>query len=245
MHITAIIPSRYSSTRLPNKPLRLIAGKSLIQRVYEAVLSTKLFDRIVIATDHEEIFKHALSFRAEVMMTSVAHQSGTDRIEECAKAIKTDLIVNVQGDEPFITKEPLKKLIAAFACPQVNIASMMHLFEKTDDINNPNFVKVITDKNSDAIYFSRSVIPFDRDSSGDTAYFKHIGVYAFRPEMLALFVALPVSRLEQIEKLEQLRLIENGHKIKMVLTEYKGIGIDTIDDLERAILIAEKSDETN
>jgi 3-deoxy-manno-octulosonate cytidylyltransferase (CMP-KDO synthetase) len=233
-HKTAIIPSRLASTRLPNKALIDIEGKSLIQRVYEAVFSTQLFDRVIIATDHDDIYKHAKSFDAEVLMTSVSHQSGTDRVEECARGIETDLIVNIQGDEPFITKEPLEKLVDAFNDSDVQIASLMNVFENTDDVNNPNNVKVITDMKGDAIYFSRSVIPFNRDLSTDVIYYRHIGVYAFRPEALKMFVSLPVSNLEQIERLEQLRLIENRYKIKMVMTEYQGIGIDTPEDLEKA-----------
>jgi len=234
MHKTAIIPSRLGSTRLPNKALIQIEGKSLIQRVYEAVARTHLFDRVTIATDHEDIYNHVKSFNAEVMMTSVSHQSGTDRVEECARNITTDLIVNIQGDEPFITKEPLELLINVFNDSDVQIASLMNVFDNNDDVLNPNNVKVITDINSYAIYFSRSVIPHNRDLSNDVIYYKHIGVYAFKPEALKLFVSLPVSNLEQIEKLEQLRLIENGYKIKMVLTDYKGIGIDTPEDLEKA-----------
>jgi 3-deoxy-manno-octulosonate cytidylyltransferase (CMP-KDO synthetase) len=234
MHKTAIIPARLASTRLLNKALIQIEGKSLTQRVYEAVVGTQLFDRVIIATDHEDIYNHVKSFDAEVMMTSVSHQSGTDRVEECARSITTDLIVNIQGDEPFITKEPLELLINTFNDSDVQIASLMNVFEN-DDVNNPNNVKVITDINSYAIYFSRSVIPHNRDLSNDVIYYKHIGVYAFKPEVLKMFVSLPVSNLEQIEKLEQLRLIENGYKIKMVLTDYKGIGIDTPEDLEKAV----------
>jgi len=234
LHKTAIIPSRLASTRLPQKALVEIEGKSLIQRVYEAVLNTNLFDMVIIATDHEDIYKHAQSFNAQVMMTSPKHQSGTDRVEECVNQINTDLIVNVQGDEPFITKEPLERLIEAFRCPEVEIASLMHIFDDKKDVNNTNYVKVITDVNDYAIYFSRSVVPYNRDSIDDMIYYKHVGVYAFRPDALKQFVSLPVSNLERVERLEQLRLIENGYKIKMVLTEYKGSGIDTPEDLEIA-----------
>jgi len=234
LHKTAIIPSRLASTRLPQKALVEIEGKSLIQRVYEAVLNTNLFDKVIIATDHEDIYYHAKSFCAEVMMTSPNHQSGTDRVEESANQINTDMIVNVQGDEPFITKEPLERLIDAFRNPEVEIASLMHIFDDKMDVNNPNCVKVITDVNDYAIYFSRSAIPYNRDSIDDMVYYKHVGVYAFRPDALKQFVSLPISNLERIEKLEQLRLIENGYKIKMVLTEYKGIGIDTPEDLDKA-----------
>lgn len=237
MHITAVIPARFSSTRLPGKPLHLIAGKSLIQRVYEAVFATNLFNKVIIATDHSDIYSHAKSINAEVVMTSINHQSGTDRVEECVRNIETDLIINIQGDEPFITKEPLKSLISVFNNKNVNVASMMHILLKDSDIQNSNNVKVVVDSFSNALYFSRSAIPFFRNDDIQIIridYFKHIGIYAFRPEMLRKFVALPVSKLEKIEKLEQLRLLENGYKIKMVLTDYTGIGIDTPEDIEKA-----------
>jgi 3-deoxy-manno-octulosonate cytidylyltransferase (CMP-KDO synthetase) len=242
MHTVAIIPARYASTRLPAKPLHLVAGQTLIQRVYTSVFQTKLFQKVIIATDHQGIFQHAQSFGADAMMTSIEHISGTDRIAECAENIDTDLIVNVQGDEPFITREPLEKLIKAFFDPVVNCASLMHCFENYRDVHNPNHVKVIVDNLSNAIYFSRSVIPYDRDGGATdtqfptTRYYKHIGVYAFRPKMLQMFVGLPAGKLEQIERLEQLRLIENGYQIRMIQTDYQPIGIDTIDD----VAIAEK-----
>ncbi|MCL2064882.1 MAG: 3-deoxy-manno-octulosonate cytidylyltransferase [Candidatus Cloacimonetes bacterium] len=246
MHITAIIPARYASTRLPAKALRLIAGKTLIQRVFEAVFDTNLFSKVIVATDHSDIFEHVKCFHDEVMMTSIHHPSGTDRIAECSKNINTDLIINVQGDEPFISKKPLHLLINTFKNENIHIASMMTFFDNEDDLINPNFVKVVCDKNFDALYFSRAIIPYSVTgfqinnsqvspiSNQNAPYYRHIGVYAYRPQMLKTFVALPQSNLEKIEKLEQLRLLENGYKIRMVLTDYKGIGIDTVDDLERA-----------
>ena len=237
MHIVAIIPSRYASERLPAKPLRLIAGKSLIQRVYDSVVHTELFDKVIIATDHLDIFRHAKKFNADVMMTSSGHLSGTDRVEECAKKIKTDLVINIQGDEPFITKKPLELLINAFIDTKVQVGSMMCEFEDKNEAFDPNIVKVVCDINSDALYFSRSVIPFYRNTSKDSAtipYYKHIGVYAYRPDILKKFVIMPQGKLEQIERLEQLRLLENGYKIRMVLTDYHGIGVDTAADIDRA-----------
>ena len=234
MHITAIIPARYASTRLPIKPLVNIAGKTLINRVYDAVINTNLFHKVIVATDHQEIFDHVKSFSGEVMMTSENHISGTDRIEECSQKINTDLIINVQGDEPFIQREPLEKLIKSFDDKNVNVASLMSIITDDKDIINPNIVKVVCDINTYAIYFSRSVIPFNRDSISDIVYYKHIGVYAFRPDLLKIYVSLPPGKLENIEKLEQLRLLENGYKIKMIETDYSGIGIDTIDDIKTA-----------
>jgi len=236
MHKTAIIPARYGSTRLPVKPLRLIAGLSLINRVYDAVDQTNLFDRIIIATDHEDIVQHVKSFQGEVMLTSPNNPTGTDRVEECARLLNTDLVVNIQGDEPFITREPLELLIDSFQNSQVHIGSIMSIFTREDEITNPNCVKVIVDRNFDALYFSRAVIPYNRDANTSIVYYKHFGIYAFRPLMLKLFVSLPQGILEQIEKLEQLRFLENGYKIKMVLTNYNGIGIDTPNDLQIAEL---------
>jgi len=236
MNVVAVVPARYASVRLPKKPLQMLKGKSLIQRVYEAVLSTQLFDRVIVATDHPEIYSHCMTFGAQVKMTSPTHASGTDRMNEVVSDLTTDLAINIQGDEPFITREPLKLLIDAFFDESVVCASLMHPFADIADVQNPNNVKVIVDSRSDAIYFSRSVIPYDRDYTQNITYFKHIGVYAYRPETLKQFVALPKGRYEEIERLEQLRLIENGINIKMVLTDYYGIGIDTPEDL----ILAEK-----
>ena len=234
MHITAIIPARYGSTSLTCKPLRLIAGKSLIQRVFEATINTGLFDQVIVATDHLDIMSHLKTFGADGVMTDQNHQTGTDRIEEVARGLQTDLIINVQGDEPFICKEPLRQIISAFDDQKVQVTSIMSLFTNPPDIYDPSCVKVVVDIHNDAIYFSRSVIPFDRDNVGDAQYYKHFGVYAYRPDMLKKFVSLPAGTLEKIERLEQLRLLENGYKIRMVLTEYEGIGIDTKEDIEKA-----------
>jgi len=233
MQIVAVIPARYASTRLPAKPLTLIAGKTLIQRVYEAVEQTALFHRVIIATDHNDIYNHCQSFKAEVKMTSPLHASGTDRMHEAVQGIEADIVVNIQGDEPFITREPLQALIDVFADANVNCASLMHIFAILEDVKNPNNVKVITDNKSNAIYFSRSPIPYNM-ANDEVVYHKHIGVYAYRPETLDQFVRLPKGRLETIERLEQLRLLENGIDIKMVLTDYVSIGIDTPDDVLQA-----------
>ena len=217
----------------------MIAGKTLLQRVHDAVKDTNLFQRIVIATDHPEIFDHAKTLHCEVMMTSPDHISGSDRIAECARQIQTDIIINVQGDEPFIDKEPLQKLITAFDDKDIQVASLMHIITDKDDIKNPNAVKVVVDKQNFAIYFSRATIPYIQPStfmgaSPSPTYYKHIGVYGYRPEMLQEFVSLPHGTLEKIEKLEQLRLLENNIKIKMIETQYTGIGIDTKEDIEKA-----------
>ncbi len=234
MKVIAVIPARYSSTRLPAKPLVDLNGKTLIMRVYEAVLSTELFDQVIVATDDQRIFSHCQSIHAEVKMTSANHHSGSDRIAEVCQTIDTDIVVNVQGDEPFISVEPLKDLIQSFDDQSVNVASLMHLLENEEDINNPNYVKVVVDELCNALYFSRSVIPYNRNYDVSFNYYKHIGVYAYRKNTLLDFVKMKPSLLENIEKLEQLRLLSHGISIKMILTNYKGIGIDTLEDLEKA-----------
>ena len=233
MKIIAVIPARYDSTRFPGKPLKLLFNKPIIQHVYSKVVDSELFDDVIVATDDQRIFDAVIQFDGKVMLTSKKHQSGTDRVAEICSKIDCDVVVNVQGDEPFISKKPLEELVKVFNDEEVEVASLMHKI--TSDIENPNSVKVVTDNQNFALYFSRSVIPFRRDSkSQNPNYFKHIGVYAFRKDALLKYVNLPLSKLEKAEKLEQLRLLENGVKIKMVETDYTGIGIDTPEDLKKA-----------
>jgi len=235
MKIIAIIPARYDSTRFPGKPLVKLGQKPIIQHVYERAKNSGLFDEVIVATDDQRIFEAVHDINGKVILTSKKHHSGTDRIAEVCSKIECDLVVNIQGDEPFISKEPLQKLISAFKDKEVEVATLMHKIKI--DIENPNNVKVVCDKENFALYFSRSKIPFYRNSQSQFPkpdYYKHIGVYAFRKESLMEFINLPAGKLEQNEKLEQLRLLENGMKIKMVETEYEGIGIDTKKDLERA-----------
>lgn len=236
MKVIAIIPARYSSTRLPVKPLADLDGKTLIQRVYEAVVETRLFHDVIVATDDERIYRHCEIFGGKVQMTSAEHQSGSDRIAEVCREMDADIVVNVQGDEPFISREPLARILETFSDPLVQVSSMMHLLDNEEDICNPNNVKVVVDKDFNALYFSRSVIPYDRNHDFSFDYYKHIGVYAYRKSALLNFIDMEPASLEKIEKLEQLRLLANGMKIKMVLTDYKGIGIDTPEDLEKARL---------
>ena len=224
-----VIPARFASTRFPGKPLVNLANKPIIQHVYEAVQGLNL--PIIIATDNEMIEKSVRAFGAECVLTSEKHQSGSDRIAEVVKNRDYDLIVNVQGDEPFIQIEPLKELIRAFEDESISLASLMHKLDSPQEINNPNNVKVVCGVNNHALYFSRCPIPFNRDQDKGVNYFKHIGVYAYRKEALLEFVSLPMGELEKIEKLEQLRFLENGYKIKMIVTDYRGIGIDTPEDL--------------
>jgi len=227
-----VIPARFASTRFPGKPLVNLANKPIIQHVYEAVQGLNL--PIIIATDNEIIEKIVKDFGATCVLTSEAHQSGSDRIAEVVKELDYDLIINVQGDEPFIQIQPLKQLIKAFEDESISVASLMHRLELTEDISNPNNVKVVCGINKQALYFSRSPIPFNRDNNSDVRYFKHVGVYAYTKQALLEFVKLPMGKLEKTEKLEQLRFLENGYKIKMVETTYTGIGIDTPEDLVAA-----------
>ena len=230
-----VIPARFASTRFPGKPLVNLRNKPIIQHVYDAVKGLGL--PVIIATDNEIIEKSVKAFGANCVLTSPDHQSGSDRIAEVIKELDYDLIINVQGDEPFIQIEPLKELIQAFNDKSVDVASLMHKLTSLDEINNPNNVKVACSKNNYALYFSRSSIPFNRDGNEEATYFKHIGVYAYRKQALLDFVKLPMGKLEKVEKLEQLRFLENEYRIKMIETYYRGIGIDTPEDLVKAELL--------
>jgi len=232
MKFVAVIPARWQSSRFPGKPLALLNNKPIIQHVYENVLNSGIFEQVIVATDSQNIFDAVHAFGGSAQMTSSDHHSGTDRVAEVCQNIDFDIVVNVQGDEPFISAEPLKLLTDAFHDPQVKVASLMHLiFGKIDDHNR---VKVVCDNQENALYFSRSVIPCNRDFNPEAHYYGHVGVYAFRKESLFKFIELPPAKLENIEKLEQLRLLENGIKIKMIETNYSGIGIDTPEDLAQA-----------
>jgi 3-deoxy-manno-octulosonate cytidylyltransferase (CMP-KDO synthetase) len=233
MNIIALIPARYNSTRFPGKPLALLKGKPIIQQVYERVQNSGLFSTVCVATDNISILETVKSFGGISVLTKENHLSGSDRIAEALQHFpRAELVINVQGDEPLIDKETLQQLISAFQDSRVQMASLMTVIEDREMIYNPNIVKVVTDKQNYALYFSRSVIPFNRDSQLDIKYYRHIGVYAYLPECLQQFVSLSPSILESIEKLEQLRALENGIPIKMIETAYQGIGIDTPADLE-------------
>lgn len=232
MKFIAVIPARWQSSRFPGKPLALLNDKPVIQHVYENVLNSGIFEQVIIATDSQNILDAVHAFGGTAQMTSADHHSGTDRIAEVCRNLDFDIVVNVQGDEPFISAEPLKKLTEAFSDPSVQVASLMYpMYGRIDDRNH---VKVVCDNQGNALYFSRSVIPCNRDYNPDAYYFGHVGVYAFRKETLFKFIELPPGKLENIEKLEQLRLLENGIKIKMIETKYSGIGIDTPEDLAQA-----------
>ena len=234
MIITALIPARYCATRFPGKLMQPLGGVSVIRRTFEAVKSSGLFGEVVVATDSDEIEEEIRSIGGSVFRSQKSHESGTDRIAEAAIDLNTDLIINIQGDTPFIKKDPLEKLIRLFNNSSVSVASMMQILEKPEEIDDPNFVKVAIDKKNDALFFSRSRIPFPRDTNTAVTYYEHIGVYAFRKQALLDFISWPMGTLEAIEKVECLRFLENGMTIRMLTVDYLGVEIDTPEDLHKA-----------
>jgi len=232
----AVIPARYNSTRFPGKLMEVLGDKTIITTTYQNVVETGLFDEVFVATDSEMIFDEITRNGGKAVMTG-QHETGSDRIAEAVQNIDCDIVINVQGDEPFLKKEPLKQLIDVFTNDEkkeISLASLKIQLKESEEIQNPNNVKVITDNKGFALYFSRSVIPFHRDLDFEVKYYKHIGVYAFRKEALLKFSSLEMTPMEIAEKLEQLRYLENGMKIRLVETDFVGIGIDTPEDLEKA-----------
>lgn len=237
MKTIAVIPARYASTRFHAKLLQDLCGKSVILRTYEAAIQTNLFDDVLVVTDSELIFAEISKNGGKVQMSQKNHESGSDRIAEAVQKLDIDIVVNVQGDEPFIDKQSLEKLLQVFkndTLYQIDLASLMCKIHDIQDIQNPNNVKVVVDQNLMALYFSRSIIPYPRDTAANPQYWQHIGVYAFRKQALMDFYDLPMQSLESSEKLEQLRYLEYGKRIKMVETNHIGVGIDTLEDLEKA-----------
>jgi 3-deoxy-manno-octulosonate cytidylyltransferase (CMP-KDO synthetase) len=233
MIIVAAIPARYAATRFPGKLMQMLGNKTIIRHVYDNTVSTGLFNDVFVVTDSDIIYKEIKDSGGKVIMSKKVHESGSDRIAEAIAEMNIDVIVNVQGDEPFIKKEPLEKLVRLFNDDSIQVASLMRKISK-EEAGNPNNVKVVTDKLGYALYFSRSIIPYKRDETLNPEYFLHVGVYAYKKDVLMNFTKCPQSSLEKIEKLEQLRYLENGIKIKMAETEYNNIAIDTPEDLERA-----------
>ncbi|MDO4727398.1 MAG: 3-deoxy-manno-octulosonate cytidylyltransferase [Bacteroidota bacterium] len=237
MKIIAVIPARYNSTRFPAKLMQDLNGKTVIRHTYENAKKTALFDEVFVVTDSDIIATEIASVGGKVIMSVKQHESGSDRIAEAVQNMDVDIVVNIQGDEPLIDKDSLKKINDLFrqdVDKKIDLASIMREIKEQKDIENPNNVKVIVDKMGYALYFSRSVIPYKREQNTDVRYYQHIGVYAFRKEALMEFYGLEVSPLELAEKLEQLRYLENGRRIRMIETTHVGIGIDTLEDLERA-----------
>lgn len=230
----AVIPARYGSMRFPGKVLALLGGKPIVQWVWENTCRSRA-DRVIIATDDEKVMSVAKAFGAECVMTSPHHPSGSDRIWEAIQGIDADVIINVQGDEPLMPHEVVDSMIDAMnEASAPDMATVAVPCARVDFENNPNMVKAVFDDNGFAMYFSRSMIPYFRDGGEDTEVFRHWGIYAYRSAALERFVSLPEGRLEKCEKLEQLRALENGMRIKVILTEFQSIGIDTPEDLENA-----------
>jgi len=239
MKFIAIIPARYASTRFPGKPLAMLGGKTVIQRVYEQ--ATTILDEAYVATDDERIYQAVESFGGKAIITRADHKSGTDRLEEAATKIGTnaDVIINIQGDEPFIQTSQIETLMHLFDDPTTQIGTLGKPFESIEAVNNPNSPKIVCDRRGFALYFSRSTIPYVRGAEPTTwlehfPYLKHLGVYAYRREVLHEVTQLPQSSLEKAESLEQLRWLENGYRIRVGLTDVETVGIDTPEDLQRA-----------
>lgn len=239
MKVTALIPARLSSTRFDRKLLMDLCGKSIILRTYESVVETGLFHSVYVVTEDQEIYDEIVNVGGNSILSKNKHESGSDRIAEACESIDSDAFVNIQGDEPFIDSFSLNKLVLELNSSEY--VSLMINISDSNEINNPNNVKVIVDSDNYALYFSRSVIPFNRDvNSNEIDYFKHIGVYGFTKQALINFSKLPPSKLELVEKIEAIRIIENGSKIKMIETDFLGVGIDTKEDLDLAISIWSK-----
>ena len=237
MKVIAVIPARYASKRFPAKLLQDLGGKTVIQRTYEAAVQTNLFDDVFVVTDSELIYQEITSQGGKAVMSLHEHESGSDRIAEAIEVMAVDIVVNVQGDEPFLDVVSLRNLIQVFqddADKKVDLASLYFEIHDQEEIENPNNVKVVVDQQQFALYFSRSVIPYSRSLDSRMKYFQHIGIYAFRKEALLAFANLPMKSLEATEKLEQLRYLEYGKRIRMIETSHKSIGIDTPEDLEKA-----------
>jgi 3-deoxy-manno-octulosonate cytidylyltransferase (CMP-KDO synthetase) len=239
MKFMSIIPARYASTRFPGKPLAVLGGKTVIQRVYEQVSS--VLSDVYVATDDERIFECVESFGGKAVMTRADHKSGTDRIQEAVEKITTeaDVIINVQGDEPFIHPSQIKTLMALFDAPETQIGTLGKPFDNIEAVSNPNSPKIVTDNRGFALYFSRSIIPYIRGKQqdewfGEYPFLKHLGIYAYRREVLKEVTQLPQSSLEKAESLEQLRWLQNGYRIRVGLTDIETVGIDTPEDLARA-----------
>lgn len=228
-----VIPSRFGAQRFPGKPLAMIAGKTLVQRVYEQAAKAKLVDKVVVATEDTRILEAVESYGGDAMLTSPECATGTDRVAEVARQYDCDLVLNIQGDEPLMRPEMIDQLVEGMqsdtGCVMGTLARKINA---TEQLTNPNVVKVVVGKTGNALYFSRSQIPFVRDAGDTTTFYKHLGIYAYRREFLMKFVQLPASDLEKAEKLEQLRALENGHAIRVWITPHDSIGVDRPEDVQ-------------
>ena len=232
-----MIPARYAASRFPAKLMQVLGNKSIIRHTYDNTFATALFNEVIVVTDSEIIYNEIIQHGGKAIMSIQQHESGSDRIAEAVADMDADIVVNVQGDEPFVKREPLEKLLQVFEGEEgkkIHVASLMQVLKDTAFINDPNYVKVAVDKNMNALLFSRNAIPYHRDKQITPVYYEHIGVYAFRKQALLNFTNWPMTPLEIAEKIECLRYLENGVTLKMVVTKYMGVEIDTPEDLVRA-----------
>jgi len=234
LKIGAFIPARYAATRFPAKLMQLLGDKTVIRHTYENTKATGLFDEVYVVTDSEIIFNEIVNNGGKAIMSKRSHESGSDRIAEAIEDLDIDIVVNVQGDEPFVKREPLQKVIDVFMESTVQVASLMQVLTNPQLIEDPNYVKVAVDTKMNALFFSRSIIPYPRATDIAITYYEHIGVYAFKKQALMNFTNWPMTPLEAAEKIECLRYLENGVPIRMVVTEYMGVEIDTPEDLIKA-----------
>lgn len=232
--IGAFIPARYAATRFPAKLMQQLGDKTVIRHTYDNAKATGLFDEVYVVTDSDIIFQEITSNGGKAIMSIKTHESGSDRIAEAIEHLDIDIVVNIQGDEPFVKRAPLEKVLDCFKDPTVQVASLMQVLENPSSIADPNYVKVAVDKKMNALFFSRSVIPYLRDTAIAPIYYEHVGVYAFKKQALIDFTNWPMSPLEAAEKIECLRYLENGVGIRMAITDYMGVEIDTPEDIDRA-----------
>jgi len=234
MKTIAMIPARYAATRFPAKLMQMLGDKTVIRHTDNNTVATGLFSEVIVVTDSDIILNEITSHGGKAMKSKRSHESGSDRIAEAAADLDVDIILNVQGDEPFVKRQPLKKLLDVFSDPSVHVASLMQVMKDQKFVEDVNYVKVAVDLKGNALFFSRSVVPYARDKNVSIDYYEHIGVYAFRKRALLDFTSWPVTPLEAAEKIECLRYLEHGIPLRMVLTEYMGVEIDTPEDLKRA-----------
>lgn len=237
MKKVALIPARYAATRFPAKLMQMLGSKTVIRHTYDNTVATGLFDEVIVATDSDIIYNEIVNNGGKAVMSKKQHESGSDRIAEAVAGMQVDIVVNVQGDEPFVKKEPLHKLLQVFEGEQgaaVQVASLMQVLKEQQFIEDPNYVKVVVDENFNSLLFSRSVVPYARNKEIAITYYEHIGVYAFRKQALMNFTNWPMTPLEAAEKIECLRYLEHGIPLKMVVVDYMGVEIDTPEDLQRA-----------
>lgn len=232
--VIAMIPARYAATRFPAKLMQSLKGKTVIRHTYDNTVATGLFDEVWVVTDSDVIYQEIVSNGGKAKMSVQEHESGSDRIAEAVADMDVDIVLNVQGDTPFIKQEPLQQLLQCFKDPSVQVASMMQVLREQEQINDPNYVKVAVDRNMNSLFFSRSVIPYPRNTAVPITYYEHIGVYAFRKQALLDFTNWPMTPLEAAEKVECLRYLEYGIPLRMIVVDYMGVEIDTPEDLQRA-----------